>query len=411
MNNKSAIIFNPFVYINIKQERILFYNTYSYDSIVLEESTLFKIVKQRLKNENNLNIIKIDKKLSCLKGLNDFINEGLLKNIIQVVPYYKKEPAQIKPNLFLVSDINTLQINKSNENYAFFSSFNKLSTLLNETFIYINSYSKETTNDTFKQFPGYFSLNNKTELDFDLFKEIITQLKKTNNQTINILGGNPFIHSSIDKIISELNSYSIYKNYHYHYLADTIKIEVDAYSSITIHITFPIKKNIFDKSNHNPLIPSCYNFIVTNHKEYQKSIEIIKQHKLDNYYFSPFFKKDNIDFIKENLFLDENEILKMRLGKQEIFINEKINTNYFGKLTIVPTGDVYSNTNLASLGNIRNKSIIELADKEFHSNNSWRKLRKNITPCKSCIYNSICPPISNFDYILKRFDLCKINKL
>jgi len=410
MTKKSAIIFNPFVYINTKQKKILFYNTLSFDSIVLEESTLFKIIKQRLKNENNLNIIKIDKKLLSSKDLKNFINEASLKNIIQVVPYYKKEPVQLKPNIFLVSDINKLQINKSKENYAYFSSFNKISALLNETSIYINSYSKEITNDTFKQFSGYISSHNKTELDFDLFKDIIAQLKKTKNQTINILGGNPFIHSSIDKIISELNSYTIYKNYHYHYLANTIKLEVDDYSSITIHITFPVKKNYFDKSKNNPSIPRCFNFIVTNNKEYQESIEIIKQHKIENYSFSPFLKNDNIDFLKTNLLLDENEILKMRLGQQDIFINENINTNYFGKLTIIPTGEVYSNTNLASLGNIGNKSIIELADKEFHSNNSWRKLRKNITPCKSCIYNSICPPISNFDYLLNHFDLCKIRK-
>ncbi len=181
---------------------------------------------------------------------------------------------------------------------------------------------------------------------------------------------------------------------------------MDKYSFLTVHVTFPFEKILFDEIQINQKLKKKYNFIITSNEDYEESIEIIRNYKIENYSFSPYLLNNNLDFIEENLMFRKDEVADIQLSKQNIYINQKINTNYFGKFIITPAGEVYSNPNTPSVGNIKINTILELIDKEFIQLNGWRKLRGNVAPCKSCIYNHLCPPISNYDYILKRFDLC-----
>ena len=41
---------------------------------------------------------------------------------------------------------------------------------------------------------------------------------------------------------------------------------------------------------------------------------------------------------------------------------------------------------------------------------SWWKLRTNIKPCNNCLYNLLCPPISNYEYVIGKYNLCNIKK-
>ena len=48
------------------------------------------------------------------------------------------------------------------------------------------------------------------------------------------------------------------------------------------------------------------------------------------------------------------------------------------------------------------------SSKEIHESKNWFRTRSKVKPCKSCIYNALCPPISNYEYYLKEYNLCNI---
>lgn len=54
-----------------------------------------------------------------------------------------------------------------------------------------------------------------------------------------------------------------------------------------------------------------------------------------------------------------------------------MNDNFFGKLTIYPSGEVYANVNCSVLGNIQDSSLKELLYKEITEGNAWLRIRGN----------------------------------
>ena len=44
--------------------------------------------------------------------------------------------------------------------------------------------------------------------------------------------------------------------------------------------------------------------------------------------------------------------------------------------------------------------------KELVNGSSWKKLRADIAPCSQCVLEKLCPPLSNYEYILKQNNLC-----
>ena len=72
-------------------------------------------------------------------------------------------------------------------------------------------------------------------------------------------------------------------------------------------------------------------------------------------------------------------------------------------------GNIYSNLNEKAIGNIKNMDLSKAIYKEISVGKGWWKTRANVVPCKNCLYKFICPPISNYEYAIGRYNLCKIN--
>jgi hypothetical protein len=50
----------------------------------------------------------------------------------------------------------------------------------------------------------------------------------------------------------------------------------------------------------------------------------------------------------------------------------------------------------------------EMIVKEFTEVRSWLKTRMEVSPCKDCYYRLLCPPITNYENYLNKFNFCKI---
>ena len=88
----------------------------------------------------------------------------------------------------------------------------------------------------------------------------------------------------------------------------------------------------------------------------------------------------------------------------------KINKNNFGKLVVFSDGEVHANVNKKSLGNINDIDFHDLIFSELSGDESWKSVRMNAPTCKDCMYNCLCPPISNYEYTIGKNNLCNILK-
>ena len=147
-----------------------------------------------------------------------------------------------------------------------------------------------------------------------------------------------------------------------------------------------------------------FTFLIFSIKDYN----FLKENSLlsPNTQSYPIFR-NNLEFIKSLLFINENDFNELELEKREIFIRQKLNVFDFGKLTIMPDGYVYANVNKHLLGCI-NDSPIDLVYKEFLTGESWLYTR-NYKPCKNCIYQFLCPSPSNYEIAIGKPNLCHIH--
>ncbi len=104
---------------------------------------------------------------------------------------------------------------------------------------------------------------------------------------------------------------------------------------------------------------------------------------------------------EEDLFDDVHE-------QNDIFAKSKINLNNFGKLIILTNGDILSNINGKPLGNFHESSIKDAIYNELQTEESWRLTKNKVKVCKDCIYNQLCPPISNYELAIGKYNLCHV---
>ena len=112
-------------------------------------------------------------------------------------------------------------------------------------------------------------------------------------------------------------------------------------------------------------------------------------------------------FFKKNIYLNKEDIFVEPIVQRKIFCNQVLNSNHFGCLTIKSNGDVYANINASKLGNINDRKLLDIISSEISINTSWRVIRDQ-EPCSECLYQFLCPPPSNYEYIIGENSLCTV---
>ena len=155
-------------------------------------------------------------------------------------------------------------------------------------------------------------------------------------------------------------------------------------------------------------MPIEWSFIISSESTLEKTILSIDKYDLDADLL-PFYNGENIAFFKKNVYTNIEDLNTNIVNKQQIFSRQVINENMFGKLTLLPNGDLYANVNKACLGNVLHKSLNEIIYKEKNMKDAWFMTRSQ-TPCKQCVYCLLCPSVSNYELVLGKFDLCSIRE-
>lgn len=406
----NVLLIEPFVFINRTTQKTLLYNTLSGEAMVCGSS----IISNLLESPNS-NMYSYELTEDMLKNpeFNRFIDELKNKKMGKMI----STSGSTKPVQF--SPIINLQCEKSKSINSIVSKDSILMNII-DLRVYLNSYTQMIGfENSSKQF---LSCKNtpKSELKFSSIKKFIDPIFSNNSsiKRISILGGNVFEW----KELSYLSEYliengrmsdckiSIYVNF------CDIKdeyCEIEFLQNINlVIIAFPNddlgRLNLFIDKLKTKGIDISLCFVIQNTKDFER-IEYGFQNKYDLLLsFFPYFNKTNDNFFKENIFIDLPDLFQSNMPMEEISKKNKINPSNFGQLVINNDGDVYDNLNFPPIGNIYNDNIFQIIHKEIDGQLRWFDLRRNAIPCSSCLYSFLCPPISNYEYVLNKYNLCNV---
>jgi pseudo-rSAM protein len=149
-------------------------------------------------------------------------------------------------------------------------------------------------------------------------------------------------------------------------------------------------------------------FLVTNLEEFRISQKIVESLSIEYYSYFPFFNGKNLDFFKDNIFVTRKIIETNKPTIHDIYRNSTLNSFHFGKLNIFPDGLVKAGVNNSYLGILDKKTLADCILKEMQRGKSWFKTRKKVLPCKHCLFEMLCPSISNYNDSFERNNLCHL---
>lgn len=319
----------------------------------------------------------------------------------------EKKPFLFKPALYLNSDIRR----KQESDMTFFGE--RIMQNLNEVTLYLPNSCElkcEGCGQYHKQMVHCYREEKKGMNSVDYLK-ILSDLHINGVNKVNISGGSLLQNPIFQDILPNLSDYGFKKVFYVesrHLLPQYMDLFAIPMSEMIVLIhAEDIGKRLIDNMI---LFKECgiqWRFLVSSEADMDK-IEELDVPVSCHICIYPYYDGTNLDFFEKYVFYSLQDVLAEPLDKQTIFRRQALNENFFGKLTLCPSGEVYSNVNFPSLGNIQNMSLKELVYKELTEGYSWLKVRGSETPCSQCINKHLCPSISNYELVIGRSNLCKV---
>jgi pseudo-rSAM protein len=375
----------PVVYCRIEEKRAFLYNTQSGERIETVHSAVLDLLNS-MHEKYNLGAICCTG--SVLNKVYPFIVEFCNKKMgnIADIEQMPEKPVQLMPVLNLQCDIEE-QRNIGTE----------ILQNLFELNIYPNNHCRQTCrycNAYYKQVPCCTSASGSETLDVSILQNIVSQIRFGVVGKINILGGNILQYPDLWELSELLADFKDRTHFYIHYMNYERNAILENFHTVLI-VNFPIDKPALDKVlSEIDKEQTSVHFIVENEEQYTKVEQLVENQNIGKYEIKPFFNGNNIDFFKENVFVNKEDIFSKPLSMREIFKNQKLNSNFFGIRHVFPDGSVKANPNTATLGNMKTDKILDLVYQEMLDNTAWRMIRDSQS-CKECLYQFICPSPSN----------------
>ncbi|MDK2905780.1 MAG: hypothetical protein PWR12_1856, partial [Eubacteriaceae bacterium] len=153
-----------------------------------------------------------------------------------------------------------------------------------------------------------------------------------------------------------------------------------------------------------------YRFVITN-EYYLKEIERFMKKNRKNFDLVPFYNNKNLSFFKKYCFTSYTDLQDIKLNDRDLFSRMYLNELNYGKLIILPTGEVHSSLFFKSFGSIYNSSLISvIRNFALDENGPWLKTRQLVLPCKDCLFYLLCNPLTSYEYSIGKMNLCHYDK-
>ena len=393
----------PYTCYFYKEKQILLYNTLDKKTVKIEVDETLQPIAEEMEKEK---IVPIHNNALKHPSISHFIH--VLRNSFNgdILPIVN---GQATPAIFhpIINNQRSferlLKIDKINID-------NQIMNYLEDVYIYLNGGDEKETYPPYLQVPSY--MHQTEEIDGDSLIKWLNSIHDKQINQLNILGGDAIAHSCFHKILNvsvqkshEIQLYYRYDLFNAEYLHECNNIDKLIFV-IPMHcISETILKEKISTLQNYPNIQ--WLFLMSTEDEYLHAETLCKQYGINNYIFKPIFNGKNLSFFEDFIFMNETEILNLQPTKREIYANQTINRNEFGKITVLPNGDILANPNNKKLGTIKDDRIHDIIYREMTEGNSWLRIRDQ-KPCCDCIYQWLCPSPSNYESVIGKPNLCHV---
>lgn len=410
---KYWLLLESYTFIWSNKNEIVLYDTLSGRGTYLKNNMDISRIVNQLTDISNLYVTEINETDLSNTNINKFIKSLQNRFLGDIYPQsmFPNRPLVLIPKSNINDDTDSIAINDNNAILG-------QELLKNLTSITIHLSENCTNNcdaclDSWKQMQWCVKSHNN--FDIDVLSDTLEQLTRSNVLVIDyILCSDIFENKQLmNKYINTIEKYKLNSRLFFHWRS-SLKISDEIYNNFPVILLIDeVNEGFIEEYNdylHSKNVFN-YHFRVNSEIEYLKTIEFINAVGTKNYKITPLYTGHNQSFFEKYVFWDKKDILRTKWTKKNIFSNQHLNYNHYGKLTIRSNGDVYTNLFTEPTGNIKYDQITTIIRKELLTPNTlWKRTRDNCTPCNECLYRYICPPISNYEISMNRMNLCTIKR-
>ena len=407
----------PYVHISRRSSDCLLYNSLSGQHIFYRGNPKISKILRRLSYPRNQRVIKLGPTEMADQELRDFVEkvrESYMGDILDAA-YSHGKPALMPQRPRLDQEAKRLKKEEGR------SVGEEVLEYLLQLSIQVNSECREKCNGCagyYKQFLCCTRMpSGKEELELSAISNLMDQIEWSSVFRVNIMGGDIFLYSRLRPLVELLKKKTFETHFYLHYLhlskapADISLLVFDK-SKITLMVSPPYSKDHLAKALDKAFQAKPGTkvlFVVESEEDTRQAEEFIATQGLSSYGYKPFFNGKNLSFFEHHVFMDMEDIFKARPTQREIYANMILNRLQFGRLTVLSNGKIYANLNAPSLGALDKEDIYQVLYREMDRGASWLRTRAKVQPCRRCVLNALCPPLGNYEKVLKRNNLCHVS--
>tara|TARA_Y100000031_G_C8240817_1_gene395609 strand:- start:443 stop:1675 length:1233 start_codon:yes stop_codon:yes gene_type:complete len=397
----------PFTYFKTKKIKTIIYNTLTGEYEIFNTNNDVIKINKRLSSKKNIGTINLNLKHYNKSNIKKFITKIRSLYAGDLIPKFKnKKPVQITPYLKVQAEI----VKKQTKNDYTNPFANELESHLNEIIIHLNESNDFFTNENYISLQtDYIIPRNHNSKDNQFSIDELAKVMSLSGKKFRIVGDLKN-YTNKDKFFSIINK-SINKTYFHTRINDITLSDINIFKDRKIILQWNDIYKYWDSVNikklkNNKVLKT--QFFVQSLDDYKYIKSQINKEKIQRYSIFPYFNGKNYDFFYNNISLTKEEILNNKQKMIDIQIKQELNLNYYGRLSIKSNGDIYSNLNKSKVGNYFETSISECISFELDNKHGWKHTRKYIKPCNQCIYQYLCPSLSNYEYVMRKPNLCQV---
>ena len=408
----------PYVHTSHKASDSLLYNSLSGKHIVCRDKPKVSKILRRLSRSTNQRVIRLGPTEMTDQEVCDFIEkvrESYMGDILNTA-YSSGKPALMPQRPKLEKGTKSLKKEKGR------SVGEGVLEYLLQLSIHVNSQCREKCEGCsgyYRQFSCCTRMPTGTEeLELSTISDLLNQIEWSSVSLVNIMGGDIFLYNGLKPLVELLKSKTFETHFYLHYLhlgkcpGDISTLSFDK-SRITIMVSPSYSQGLLAKALDKAFQAKPETkvlFVVESEEDTGRAEEFISATGLSSYAYKPFFNGKNRSFFEHNVFMDMEDIFKARPTQREIYANMILNRLQFGRLTVLSNRKVYANLNAPSLGTLDEEDIYQVLYREMDRGKSWLQTRGKVEPCRRCILNALCPPLGNYEKVLRRNDLCRVSR-
>ena len=394
---------SPKVYVTSKQN-IFLYHTESGARLEVTEGHL-KDLLQAVYEPKNLGVVEFPQELWKQEGTQALIEQMLSLHMAGLIPIDREQgkPINFLPILNLQKDVDKAV------------SIGELSLVVDDLLSYLSRLTLCLGGG--RLCPSYLSRVWREQeahwMSPSLLYSLLEQARHSRLKQVRLYADSLLLHPQMKEILGLLESYE----YDYqlwmsakHYLQHQGRIETCLRSmKRSCHLSLLASatelEDLARMSEVDTQLTS-WHFLIEDEAQYARVEQFTERWGIVQSELVPIYTGDNLPFFEEYIYLSEDDIFSEPIEMRRIFCNQKLNSNDFGALTVLPTGECRVSLNTPTLGNLMQTSLLEILYKELTTNTAWRKTR-NSGKCQKCFLQYLCPPPSSYEQVIGREDLCR----